>query len=142
MQQTSIPTDYAIKNDGFFGVIGQDGKLMLTRAGNFKRDENNNLVTTNGLKIQVTNNTPNVYKPNSIADLQAIGNNFYQVTNPGNLQVDNTGNNVSQGFLENSNVDLASQMVEMITTQRAYQMNAKALQATDSILNTTNNFNQ
>lgn len=87
----------------------------------------------------------NIYQPTSLAALQATGDNLFQVTPGTNLTPINGtpgAGNINQGFLEASNVDLSSQLTDMITSQRAYQLNAKALQATDAILNTTNNFNQ
>jgi flagellar basal-body rod protein FlgF len=42
--------------------------------------------------------------------------------------------NVQQGYLETSNVDVVQQMVDMISTYRAYEANAKALQQQDSSL--------
>ncbi|MBC7229595.1 MAG: flagellar hook-basal body complex protein [Actinobacteria bacterium] len=44
-----------------------------------------------------------------------------------------------QGFLEYSNVDLAREMVEMITALRAYEMNAKMVQTADESLGVANN---
>lgn len=86
----------------------------------------------------------NIYQPRSLSDLQAVGNTTYQVQAGGVQLINGTpeAGNITQGALENSNVDMASQMADMISTQRAYQLNAKALQATDNILNVTNNFNQ
>ena len=44
-----------------------------------------------------------------------------------------------QGYLEASNVQLADEMVNMIVTQRAYEMNSKAIQASDTMLEQANN---
>ncbi|CAH0416983.1 flagellar hook-basal body protein [Periweissella fabaria] len=86
----------------------------------------------------------NIYQPRSLNDLQPAGNTMYQAQG-GAVQIINGtpgAGSITQGALENANVDMASQMADMISTQRAYQLNAKALQATDNILNVTNNFNQ
>ena len=45
-----------------------------------------------------------------------------------------------QGTLESSNVDLATQMTELLTAQRSYQMNARAASATDEMMETINHF--
>jgi flagellar basal-body rod protein FlgG len=45
---------------------------------------------------------------------------------------------VRQGFLEQSNVDLTSEMAELLTTQRAFQMNARALASADTLMQLTN----
>jgi flagellar basal-body rod protein FlgG len=43
-------------------------------------------------------------------------------------------------MLENSNVELARSMTEMITTQRAYSLNTRVLQSTDEMLSIVNRF--
>ena len=46
---------------------------------------------------------------------------------------------VQQGFLEMSNVDLVDEMTSLVLAQRAYQLNARVLQASDQVLETINN---
>ena len=41
---------------------------------------------------------------------------------------------VSQGFLETSNVNVVQELITMIQTQRAYEMNSKAIQTSDQML--------
>jgi flagellar basal-body rod protein FlgG len=43
---------------------------------------------------------------------------------------------IAQGFLEMSNVEVVDEMVNMIVGQRAYEMNSKAIQASDNMLQT------
>lgn len=45
---------------------------------------------------------------------------------------------LSQGFLELSNVQVVEEMVSLILAQRAYEMNSKAIQVSDSMLQTAN----
>ena len=45
---------------------------------------------------------------------------------------------VLQGFLETSNVNTVSEITNLITAQRAYEMNSKVIQASDEMLNTLN----
>lgn len=47
--------------------------------------------------------------------------------------------NVIQGYLEGSNVQVADEMVNMIVAQRAYELNSKAIQASDEMLQQANN---
>ncbi|MBF0369497.1 MAG: flagellar basal-body rod protein FlgG [Magnetococcales bacterium] len=71
--------------------------------------------------------------------LNAIGNNLYKETESsgtpqlGNPEEDGYGS-VNQHYLEQSNVSMVSEMVNMITTQRAYEVGAKAIQTADSML--------
>ena len=41
---------------------------------------------------------------------------------------------IQQGFLETSNVNVVEELVQMIQTQRAYEMNSKAIQTSDQML--------
>ena len=73
------------------------------------------------------------------AALEAIGNNLFQPTAASGqeLQVhpgDPGVGQVSQGFLEGSNVQAVDEMIDMISTQRAYEMNSKVIQTADQML--------
>lgn len=73
------------------------------------------------------------------AGLQAIGSNlFYESASSGAPQQGTPGadglGQIKQGTLENSNVDVVEEMVNMITTQRAYEMNSKVISAADQML--------
>jgi len=46
---------------------------------------------------------------------------------------------LSQGNLESSNVNVVEELVNMIETQRAYEMNSKAISTTDKMLEYVNN---
>jgi flagellar basal-body rod protein FlgG len=41
---------------------------------------------------------------------------------------------VTQGALESSNVEVVEELVDMITTQRAYEMNSKVISTSDQML--------
>ncbi len=49
------------------------------------------------------------------------------------------GATLKQGYMEQSNVDMIGQMTNMIMTQRAYSMNARALQTVDQMMGMANN---
>lgn len=73
------------------------------------------------------------------AGLQAIGGNLFEETAAsGNPLAGVPGQNglgeIKQGMLENSNVDIVEEMVNMITTQRSYEMNSKVLSTADQML--------
>jgi len=44
-----------------------------------------------------------------------------------------------QFYTEGSNVDVANEMVNLIVAQRAYEMNSKAIQASDEMMQQANN---
>lgn len=71
--------------------------------------------------------------------LKAIGNNLFRETEAsGNPQIGTPGLNgfgeINQGVLELSNVDVVNELVSMITTQRAYEMNSKVVSTADQML--------
>ena len=78
------------------------------------------------------------------AGLQAIGQNlFLESAASGSPQTGTPGTNglgpLAQGSLESSNVNVVEEMVDMIETQRAYEMNSKAIATTDQMLQYVNN---
>ncbi|CAK0742307.1 flagellar basal-body rod protein FlgG [Gammaproteobacteria bacterium] len=71
--------------------------------------------------------------------LQAVGDNiFLETAASGAPQTGTPGLNgmgsLIQGFVESSNVNVVEEMVNMIETQRAYEMNSKAVSTTDQML--------
>jgi flagellar basal-body rod protein FlgG len=75
--------------------------------------------------------------------LLPIGDNLYQQTpasgapQDGTPGVDGLGS-VQQGSLEQANVDAVTEITNLITAQRAYEMNSKVITAADQMLQTTN----
>ncbi|HWI87267.1 MAG TPA: flagellar basal-body rod protein FlgG [Sphingomonas sp.] len=75
--------------------------------------------------------------------LQADGNNLLSETAAsGAPQVGDPGTDgrgtISQGSLESSNVDITEELVDMIETQRAYEVNSKVIKATDEMMQYAN----
>ena len=85
-----------------------------------------------------------IYRFVNPAGLQAIGQNFFKVSAASGEAVggrpgfDGMGS-LQQKFLEMSNVSVVKEMVAMIVAQRAYELNSKAIQTSDSMLATANN---
>lgn len=75
--------------------------------------------------------------------LESIGRNLYRETDAsGQAELGNAGENgfgeLQQGFLEMSNVKVVEEMVNMIVAQRAYEVNSKAVQAADEMMQISN----
>ncbi|GFE59503.1 flagellar basal-body rod protein FlgG [Geobacter sp. AOG2] len=109
--------------------IGNDGTVSVTQAGQ--------TAPTNVGNIQLAQFA-------NPAGLAAQGKNlFLQTDASGNATTGTPGQTgigtITQGFLEMSNVNVASEMVNMIVGQRAYEINSKAVQASDEMLQTANN---
>ncbi|CDG81880.1 flagellar basal-body rod protein FlgG [Janthinobacterium agaricidamnosum] len=73
------------------------------------------------------------------AGLESKGENLYMETGAsGTPQTNTAGTNgagyVLQGYIEASNVNVAEEMVNMIQTQRAYEINSKAISTSDQML--------
>jgi len=105
-------------------TIAQDGTVSVTLQGNATPQK----VGT----IQLAN----FINPSG---LQARGQNLFIETGASGTPSANTpGTNglgtVQQGFIETSNVNVVSELVNMIQTQRAYEMNSKAIQTADQML--------
>ncbi len=72
--------------------------------------------------------------------LESIGENCYRTTmNSGEfdgigVEMDSDGSTIDSGTLEMSNVDLATEFTQMITTQRGYQANSRVISTSDGIL--------
>jgi flagellar basal-body rod protein FlgG len=79
--------------------------------------------------------------------LLSLGGNKYSYTTAsgdpteGNPGVDGIGE-VAQGYLELSNVDVVEEMVNMITSQRAYEIASKSIKSADDMLQIANNLRQ
>jgi flagellar basal-body rod protein FlgG len=78
------------------------------------------------------------------AGLQALGGNLFQQTaasgqpNVG-IPGDTAFGVIQQGYLEASNVDPVSEITNLISAQRAYEMNSKVIQAADQMAGTISN---
>lgn len=73
------------------------------------------------------------------AGLESKGENLYVETGAsGNAQTNTPGTNgtgsIMQGYVETSNVSVVEEMVNMIQTQRAYEINSKAITTSDQML--------
>lgn len=110
-------------------TVGTDGKITVTQPGS-------NSPTEVGRITLARFSNP--------AGLKAIGKNLFTPTDSsgeaitGNPGLDGMGT-IGQGFLELSNVNVVEEMVNMIASQRAYEINSKAVQASDEMLQAVNN---
>jgi flagellar basal-body rod protein FlgG len=173
LQTTGNGLDMALDGNGYFQVQMPGGSLGYTRAGNFSRSPEVQLITSEGYQvmpgvtipegaISVTvgsdgtvtaqlqgqtdlTNIGQVQVANfaNAAGLQATGDN-YLIETPasgaatlGNPGEDGRGK-VRQGMLEGSNVNVVEELVDMIETQRAYEVNSKMISATDEMLKYVN----
>ena len=86
--------------------------------------------------------TIQLYRFSNPAGLRQQGGNIYTATAASGTElVGNPGNTgygtLRQGSIEGSNVEVVSEMVSLITAQRAYEINSRAIRAGDEMLSNT-----
>ena len=151
--QIQLPSgDTAYTRNGQF-QLNADGELVnasgLLVEPTISVPNNTNRITigTDGVVNAFIEGDPN---PQNLGDLQivdfvnpsglqSIGSNlFLESAASGNPLTGTPGQNglgeVQQGVLENSNVDIVEEMVNMITTQRVYELNSKVVSTADQML--------
>ena len=105
-------------------TIGQDGTVSVLLAGDTSPTQLGSIQLTDFINP---------------AGLQAMGANlFIETASSGPAQQGTPSLNgfgsLQQGSIENSNVNIVEELVNMITTQRTYEVNSKVLQTTDQML--------
>lgn len=110
-------------------TIGNDGTVSVKLAGQATPVQVGNLQLTDFINS---------------AGLEPLGENLYvETAASGTPQVGTPGLNglgkLAQGSLEGSNVNVVEELVSMIETQRAYEMNSKAIATSDQMLEYVNN---
>jgi flagellar basal-body rod protein FlgG len=141
----------AFKKDGTGRVVTSEGFLLFP-AITLPADAKQITVGTDGtvsvtLPGQTAASTVGTIQLASFvnpAGLLSVGRNLFQPTAAsgtavlGNPGVSGLGT-LAQGFLELANVKVVEEMVAMITSQRAYEANSKAIQTADDMLGISNN---
>lgn len=103
-----------------------DGNIAYTRNGNFKLNEENQIVTMEGYLVLDEINDFDDYQ-----NLNRIGDTLF-TSDTAPFVIDGE---VKQGFLESSNVDVINEIVKMIEISREFEANQKVLHAADETLN-------
>lgn len=160
MRVTNNALDVAIEGKGFFAVQTEAG-VRYTRNGAFTRSANGELVTQEGYRVlgqngpinldpagqagkitiaedgrifldDVENNTFQFFTFEEEHRLRKEGANLYRP--PEGVQAQAAAPTIRQGMLELSNVNVITEMVNMIAGFRAYETNAKVVQTHDALL--------
>jgi flagellar basal-body rod protein FlgG len=164
LTQTGDSLSVAITGPGFLQVRRSDGSTALTRDGRLGLDANGAIVTSTGEHLVPPLTVPKGTDASAIVidangavsvGATAIGRlSIVDVPSPGSLAPagDNlfaptaasgaptavTTTTVQQGYLEGSNVDLASAMTDMIEAQRGYELASRAIKTQDQLLDVAN----
>jgi flagellar basal-body rod protein FlgG len=160
LQRTDRNLDVAVQGEGFLRVKLANGTQALTRDGNLQVDGRGRLTTTTGGLLQpgitIPKGTPDsevsiagdgtvtaggrrvgklalvtVRAPQA---LTPVGDNaFVTSAASGNATAAPRATRLDSGALEASNVDMATAMVSMIESQRAYELTSKAIHTADQM---------
>jgi len=141
--------EFRLSEDGTF--VRNDGKMLIGEEGPIKISSeffSNPTITQDGkginLRIAQTGevflNDAQIGKivlvvPEDKVELQRISNGEFIITGISDIKyLDFDQVKVRQGWLENSNVDVVSEMVQMIELQRMFEAGSKVIQTNDSTL--------
>jgi len=155
LTNTGNNLDYALGDSNtFFAVKTSDGSIKYTRDGAFSKsvgtdgktylsDNNGGYVLDSaGNSIVVTNDEEKqnigVYTFKNLDGLLKSGDNYFSATNVSGNAENAKNADLKQGYLESSTSDLATEMSNVIVSERAFGFNAKIVQISDEIMQTVN----
>jgi flagellar basal-body rod protein FlgF len=157
LTQTGRPLDMAVEGEGYFLIQTPDGQ-MLTRAGNFLRDADGNVVTPDGMQLLDSGGAAVAVPPNaaviavaSDGTLSADGLPVAEIglwvaPGPGTTErragarfaldgaprpAEEGSGRIVSGFLESSNVSPVAEVARMIEVQRSYELGQNFLDRED-----------
>ncbi len=162
MKFTGDPLDVSLSGEGFFKVNTPNGE-RYTRNGHFVKSSDGTLMTPQGWPLQGTEgnivipdgtrhvhiggdgqvfangdviNTINFVGLDNPQSLEKEGHNLYKVRDGVEVQEIDAraeGTRVSQGFVEAANVEVVTEMVNMIEVHRQFEAYQKVIQTSDTI---------
>lgn len=167
LKPTENPMDLALQGEGFFQVLKANGTRDVYRGGHFILNAQREMTTTTGDRLLLENgqvarlNTDdvNLVRVNERGDLYEAGQllgriRVVKVTEDANIldpqmrkilaTVSSTDNRddrpeIRQGFLEDANVEVVTEMIGLLQSQKIYDMNQKLIQTEDKMLDKTIN---
>lgn len=123
-------------------ILDASGKNINTVSGPYKFTANNFQVDESGnVSIKGRNGAVGKIKISTIVgdnSMISIGDNLFQ-PKPGTSVKDSKDYSINQGFLEQSNVDITTEMTDMLMTQRAFQLSSTTLKTADEMWQMANN---
>jgi flagellar basal-body rod protein FlgG len=168
LQNTGRMLDVAIQGQGFMRVRQANGTVGLTRDGSLYVNAKGQLVTSTGGRVLPAINVPAGTSPDDITiatdgtvlanskqvgkiqlvtvrspeGLTPVGDNLFTASAASGPIRTANGATLQQGFLEGSNVDLGDAMVDMMDSQRSFQLASKAIQMQDEMAGIANGVKQ
>jgi flagellar basal-body rod protein FlgG len=140
----------ALKKDSQGRICTSDGYLIEPNITIPQNTTKVSIEADGTVSAQVEGGAPtqigkiDLYTFPNLTGLNAIGKSLFKETEASGAAISGTaGQNglgtLLQGYLEMSNVSIMQEMVNLIVSQRAYEVNSKAIQAADEMLQIANN---
>lgn len=149
---TAYTRDGSFKLDAEGNIVTSDGYLLDWDGDQIPEDTQEILIAPDGTVSVIGSGQDQPDELGQIelvrfvnpAGLESLGKNLFRATpSAGEESRDAPGTEglgtILQCYLETSNVQVVEEMVSLITAQRAYEINSKAIQASDEMLQVANN---
>jgi len=153
LRHSGSPLDFAIEGDAWFQLRSPNG-VVLTRNGAFELDRSGRLVSSQGWPVVldsdagIGSSTPVLNGENELwvdgqrvaqfmlasvdsNQLEAIGGGLYKASGG---ETSDAAASVRQGFLENSNVNSLTEMVDLVDAMRKAEASQRVMRAYDEAL--------
>lgn len=125
---------FKVTSDGY--VVDVDGNRLIGETGYIQIPKGNEAVTIdlegNVFKGQTKINQVKLTDFEDYNQLKKVGNNLYEAVT--DAKVKETTAVIQQGYIEQSNVQSVTEMVDMIAVTRAYEANQKVINTVDTML--------
>jgi len=154
LQVTRPDGSYAYTRDGSLkvdstGQVVNNAGMAVTGVGTVPNNVTGVFIGATG---EISYETPNgtvagpaiqLFRFANANGLKSLGGNMFSETQSSGTATTGTPGTdgygtIKQGYIETSNVNVVEEMVNMIVTQRAYEINSKAIQTSDSMLGIVN----
>jgi flagellar basal-body rod protein FlgG len=164
IQQTGQPLDVAINGPGYLEVRRQDGTIGMTRNGALQLNDKRQITTQTGMLVQPPITIPSGVDPSQVSiasngtvsvgkqtlgklslvevpaadGLVADGDSVFSATAASGAIRAAKSTSLQQGALEGSNVNMGTEMSEMMAAQQQYSMGSQAIQYQAQMLQIAN----
>ena len=154
VQQTGSPLDLALNGSGYFQVRQANGTIGLTRNGTFEVNSRGQITSSQGMELVPPITLPKGTQPSQVSiasngtvtvsgkkvgQIKAVevtapdkllpqGNSVYATTTASGPPQAAKGVTMQQGYLEQSNVDINTEVSDMMTAEQSYDMGSRAVQ--------------
>lgn len=132
-----------VTSEGYY-LQGEDGKISLgTDVEKFMVDfDGNVMVKRVGIEEEEQVGKILLTKFVNPSGLESVGRNLYKETPASGEPIEGLQEGdetqIWQGYIEHSNVQIVDEMINLITAERAYEINAKAIQTADRLMEIAN----